>query len=367
MMPRERVRRKHADQEEGQAGELAEPNAHDPGDLLGPAPNPLLAHDFSLVQVQNDGSSAAGAPWSPPLTQRRRNDLFPGSAQLAAALAQGSEPARRWLQDHTDQLQGLSIAGITERMRRVLPEARGLSDGEIAQLIEEWAAAQGLSLPRVSLFPGAAEAAALAPPGAGPSLPDSELIDAVQRAFSIANNGANLERPHGLIKLTIGGPTVELYTGGVTMGGKMSWDGHYGVYGSYGGVHFGADIDAKRWSVELTLGDNPSDVDPAKLTEVFGKAEAALREIAATASRQHSLLSTETLSQVTKAQIDAIKNAVSALASAAKRRPQVNLNITLSGPGPGARPDQAGPKPPEPGAEPQPGGVTIKANVLIRF
>lgn len=344
----------------------------------GVAGDPPLGHNFAQLQVQPPDRATSSTVLSTAeevVVQRqaldgatgvgpRLNLLDPALLRGAAtaALDEGYAPVRAWLQDNRDQLQMLSVAGIAARLRRQLPAAVGLSDAELAALIEEWAATEGVALPRVSLLPEPGEPAVPSVHGTRLALPDNALIDLVKQAISLAVNGVKLKREHGRANLAASGMTIELFDGDLRASGKVNVNGSFGFSSSFGPVHFGAELSAERWELKLSLGDEPELLESAELAEIFQRGEAALRQLAVAAVAQGGLASQEALLGAVEEQIEPLKAAIDTLGTITEaNQPRVGASISLGPLDPAGSPDSP------PGSNPAAGGIELKASITIQF
>jgi hypothetical protein len=89
----------------------------------------------ALVQRQ-----AAGQPGFKPV------DPAAMSAAAQKVIAANEAPIRNWLVANTDRLPLLTIDEVVAQVRRCVAEAGRLSNGEIQNLLQEWASAQNVNL-----------------------------------------------------------------------------------------------------------------------------------------------------------------------------------------------------------------------------
>lgn len=332
-------------------------------------------HAFSQVRVHAGQTTPPGiSRTAAPLLQREEltsgsgdappsfNPLDPAMIrQVSMAVVQEREvPLRTWLNANTDQIRRLSPAGVRLRLRRSVPEASGMADAELDGLIRRWAAEQGITLPPVSLFPEPGELAVPAPGGPELTLPDSALIDAIRRGFTIATEGIEIRREHGRANVSVSGATVQLLAGGAAVKGTVGWSGSFGFQSAYRDVRFGAELSAECWTLKLNIGDEPAMLNPERLARIFEQGEQALRGIVAATREFQSVDDAAAFRRAAEPHIQPLKQALSTLSDiAAADRRRIGAGISISGPM--GQPEAGG------GDKAASGGIEIKATLTIQF
>lgn len=301
----------------------------------------------ALRQIQHTHGNAfvqrmlAGAP----AVQREAgarpfNPLDPEALRGAAAavVERNEAPVRAWLDANTDRLMLLGLPDLVARVRREVPEAARLADGEIASLAQQWAQRHNISIPPVSVLPASGPAPAIAIP------------EAVKRAFSIPIEGVDLVRgSNGRLNIAVRGVTAQLGRGKAT----VSWGGSLGLDIPVGGFHLGATVSGEKWEMTLSTPGEDTVPDLNKLGEVFSRAEGALRGILGATAEYPGLTEIPELTARISPHVKPVKEAVEALKAIAEA-PRVSFGVRVEGPGS------------KPGAD-TPAGVTVSATLTVRF
>ncbi len=294
----------------------------------------LLARQ-GAARVQRQGASQAGF-----------NPMDPAVVGAAAreVIAQNEAPVRRWLEQNLDRLRLLTLAEITARIRREVPEASRLADAEIHRLAQARARQLGFTL-----------LAGPAAPAPGPQFTVA-VPEAVRRALSITTDGVVVvQLPNGRVNISTGGATAVFGRSQV----KVGWSGSLGFEIPVEGFHLGGKLTQERWELTLSTPGESSVPDLSQLAEVFRRAETALRGIVAATAGFESLNDVGAVQARISPHIGPVKEAVQTLKDLAAI-PRVSLGITAGGPMPGSE------TAPSPGTA-VPEGVRIQATITFRF
>lgn len=298
--------------------------------------------------------SAAGASnqsalqrFAPPIPR-----LSP--AGLQAVLAESERPIRAWLDENADFVRGLSVRAATAEVMRRVPEARDQGAGTVTGIVQSWAAERGITLPRLSIVPHPADTIPPAP--AGPSLADSDIVAAVERAIEIATEGVRIDRSHGFAQINVSGATVGLRRGALEAASSIGWSGEMALRTRVHDVHFGATLSAERWSLSLTFPSDQMPADMSRLGTVFSEGERALRTIAGEVHGMRSLSEIPDVAERVSPHLDPVKEAVEAASSVAGTRTGVSFGIRAEGPAFA-----------EPGAGGAPAATSIQGVLTIVF
>jgi hypothetical protein len=277
------------------------------------------------------------------------NPLDPAVIRGAASavIAENEAPVRRWLDEKMDHLRLLSLGQIVAMIRREVPEANRLDNGEIQSLAQSWARDHGFTILTEPV---------LIPRSSGPSL---AIPAAVKSAFSIATDGINIiEHPNGQLNIAVSGATAKLGSGRL----KVNWNGSVGFEIPVAGFALGGQLSKDRWELKLSTPGAASLPDPAKLTDVFRTAEESLRAMVAATANLPNLDNPAAVYTAISPHIGPVKEAVKVLQEIASSAagPRFSAGITAGGPMPGQETDVASPAG-------SPEGVTIMATVIFRF
>jgi Domain of unknown function (DUF4157) len=274
---------------------------------------------------------------------------------VAQVIAQGEEPIRRWLEENTNSLLLLSVAGIIRRVRRNVPQASNFADVEIASLATQWAARHNHTIPRITVITEADELG-IPPATPQPSLADSDIVAGVRRAFSTLIDGVGIERAHGRFNISVSGTTVELQRGGFVAGGTLGWGGSLGVASSYRGLHFSGELSADRWELKLSYPVESSVPNLSELSHIFQQGETAMRRIVEATASFRNLSDIPNISDRISPHLQPVKDAMEAATGIAQAPPGVSFGVSATGPGMGRS-----------GAATGAEGITVSATLTIRF
>jgi hypothetical protein len=294
----------------------------------------LLARGGAAAVQRQEASRAGFNPLDPALIRAAAREV----------IAQNEAPVRRWLDQNLGRLRLLSLPEITARIRREVPEASRLADVELQSMAQAWARQHGFTL---LTGPGAA-----AP---GPRLTVT-IPEAVKRAFSIATSSVDIvQLPNGRVNISVSGATALLGRAQV----KVGWSGSLGLEIPMEGFHLGGQLTKDRWELTLSTPGASSVPDLTKLTELFQRAETALRGIVAATAGFENLDNVGAVQAQISPHIGPVKEAVQTLKNLAAI-PPVSVGITAGGPMPGGETTTS------PATAP-PQGVSIQATITFRF
>lgn len=271
------------------------------------------------------------------------NPLDPAVIGAAArnVIAQNEAPVRSWLAANTDRLRLLTMDDLVAQVRTNVAQASRLADVEVQSLVNEWAAAQGITIPVVP------------PVLTGLAGPTIKIPDTVKKAFSIAVDGVDLvPLPGGRLNISAKGATAKLTRGDI----RLSWGGSLGIDIPIEGFQLAGTLDKDHWELTLSTPGGSSMPDLTKLADVFTKGETALRGIIKSTTRFGKLDDVAKIKDAVTPHIGPIKEAVQTLVDIAKA-PTVSGGISLRGP------TRAGERP----VDTSPAGITISATITIRF
>lgn len=282
------------------------------------------------------------------LAQRKKaarpgiNPLDPAVMEAAArgVIAQNEAPVRHWLAANTNRLRLLTMDDLVAQVRRNVPAASDLDDGEIQSLAREWATLHDITIPEVPVIP--------------PVRPLVQLPDAVKKAFSVPIEGVELVNlPGGKLNIAVRGATAKLGRTEI----KLGWSGSLGIDVPIKGFELAGELNKDSWKITLATPGASSIPDLTKLAQVFREGEAALRSMVAATARLGKLNNGAEIKAAIGPQIGPLKEAVQTLVDLADV-PTMGANISLSGPTSGK----------EGGARnASPSGITVTANVVIKF
>lgn len=109
-------------------------------------------------------ASGSGSFFGP----RRRPSLQLDPAQMEAILRQSEAPVRRWLDSNSGRVGSYNEGDLITLIRRNVPEAAGMGDGNLRGILRTWAQEHQVRIPPISLVPlGPQQAPAPAPAGGG--------------------------------------------------------------------------------------------------------------------------------------------------------------------------------------------------------
>jgi hypothetical protein len=320
----------------------------------------LIAHEVAHTLQPPDAGVINRAPtaeeeWTPLAPVAVTDPLRLSYADFLRLEDQRRQPLRQWLDTNTSRLRLLSTCALTARVREAVPEASRFADLEIGSVLNEWAAAHGFTIPRLSAVPHSCEA--IGPAASGPSIGDtlanSDLVSIVSKAVSLATDGIDVVKDnHGRFNVSASGLRVELSRGAFKTAGVVGFTGGYSVEADAGDFHFRASLDSERWAMSLSFGtEQPARLN-AHLGRVFTEAEAAMRRILASAGT----MDPAAVKSAVTAEMQRVTDAVEALSrAAALAGPRVSVGVGAVGPGPGL---------PGPSTPP---GTSVEATITVWF
>lgn len=280
--------------------------------------------------VQREAAASAGFnPFDPKVM----------GAAAQAAISASETPVRNWLATNTNRLRLLTMDELVAQVRRHVVEAGRLGNVEIENLVHEWATAQNITIPVIPV------------PSAGPGL-SIQFPDAVKKAFSILVDGVDVAPlPGGRLNISAKGATAKLKRGDISLG----WTGSLGIDIPMERFQLAGTVDKEKWELTLSIPGESSVPDLSKLTDVFRKAETAMREMVEASSGFKNLNDIPKVTKAISPHVEPVKGAVDALVQTAKA-PSVSAGVRLEGPMSGAG-TQFGSS----------GGITVTATVTVRF
>jgi len=322
----------------------------------------LMAHELVHVVQQNaenmgepiiqrDDQQTQSAPSRPgqPVT------FVPIPSTLAQAFRSEREFLRLWLQEYTNSLRLLSMAGIVCRIRRNVPQASNLPEAIIESVVIEWATINSITIPPFSLFAEPCEASAPVETPQ-PSIEISELIQTLREAFESIPTEINIEQAHGMVNITASGATIELRHRQrgreshddelLSIGGTVEWEGTLGFYTSACNpavsnrcVGFSGSLSREEWKFGVSYSIGSSLPNLADIVRIFQEAQNALPGIADATSSFRSLDDFSAIEEAISPQLDTIKAVVEAAeqyAETRSRQVSFGFSASISGPGTGA-------------------------------
>jgi len=202
----------------------------------------------------------------------------------APAVAPAARTAiREWLEANPGALSVvLKPEALCERIRQSVPDAAGLSDGQIRSVVSQWRLSRGLSAGVMGppTPPGGVPAPPVIPPKKEPLGPSGfeHRLKQVTNAFSKIPTKVEIKPSEGrTITVDMKGVKVSSAQGGITQTFGAGWNGSFQVGAAAGDLKFTAAVKPDSYSFTLQIGPEVTAID--KLPGIVTKAEQGLRDL----------------------------------------------------------------------------------------
>ena len=208
-----------------------------------------------------------------------------------------------------------------------------ISDDAIRKVVAQWAT---FNAPGLLLKPSTVGAPAPGP-GAPPSNPDSELIDAVKRAVSTVNGGVTIGRSGANVNIGVTGLTANLKNGDNSASLGISWGGTLKLDAESGPFHFSGNLSKDKWEITLSLPQDTYIPDLSSLGKVFTEGERAVGKMADATRSFNNISDAAKVGALMKPHLAAIQDAVDAVSGIAKasKKGGASFGFKLGSPDPG--------------------------------